>query len=65
MKTTGKNEKIEGVIKSAEGERRLTKAIARYARKHNEYARTVRYNTDLCAAAVREWNEAQDKKSAA
>lgn len=64
MKTT-KSEKIEGAIKSAEGERRLTKAIERYARRHNEYARTVRQNTTLCAAAVREWNEYQDQKSAA
>jgi hypothetical protein len=54
--TTAKSEKIEGAIKSADGERRLTKAIDRYARKHNEYARTIRQNTVLHAAAVREWN---------
>ncbi len=36
----------------------MTQAIQRYARKHNEYARTVRQNTDLRSAAVREWCDA-------
>ena len=38
----------------ADGEE-LTAAIKRYARRHNEYARTVRNNTDLRGAAIREW----------
>jgi len=37
----------------------LTLAFARYARVHNEYASTVRQNTELRAAAIREWNESR------
>lgn len=33
----------------------MTVAIQRYARKHDEYARTVRQNTDLRRAAIMEW----------
>ena len=35
----------------------LTKAIARYARRHNFYARTVRAVSVLRQAAIKEWNE--------
>lgn len=33
----------------------LTKAIARFARKHGYYARTVRNMTSLRLAAINEW----------
>ncbi len=35
--------------------RELTAAIARYARRHNHYASTVRTMTVLRLAAIREW----------
>ncbi len=35
--------------------RELTRAIARYARRHGYYARTVRACTALLLAAIAEW----------
>jgi len=54
---------IPGVVKTPRHEKLVTKAIARYARVHNEYARTVRQNSDLYRAAVMEWNETMSKRS--
>lgn len=52
---------ISGATKTAAHEKLVTQAIARYARIHNEYAGTVRQNTDLNRAAVAEWNQAHAK----
>jgi hypothetical protein len=60
-KTDSTTKKIEGAIKSGEGQKRLTMAIARFARRHGFSAMTVRQNTSLCAQAVREWNEQSAK----
>jgi hypothetical protein len=38
----------------------VTAAIARYARRHNEYANTVRNSMTLRTAAIAEWNAAVD-----
>lgn len=38
----------------------VTAAIARYARRHNEFDSTVRHNLPLKAAAIAEWNAAVD-----
>lgn len=48
---------IPGVVKTPAHAKLVTQAIARYARVHNEYANTVRQNSDLRCAAVKEWNE--------
>ena len=37
----------------------LTQAIARYARRHNHYASTVRAMTVLRLAAIKEWRDGQ------
>jgi hypothetical protein len=39
------------------GKKELTQAIARYARRHGYYARTVRAVSELHLAARREWLE--------
>lgn len=52
---------IPGVIKTPAHAKLVTKAIARFARIHNEYANTVRQNSTLRCKAVEEWNAAHAK----